>query len=559
MTHHLFSFDESIFALDPAAIAEAAIAEATRLDATAYRRRDESSVRCRAGAEESPVDAACEPCKAGAKLVLLGPDSDPELLSSPQEAYVPSTATVLRSTRPSDLEARPWAVSQTAAGGYAGGGVGFSTSGASAKKDSDALGTSAAASIFFAGFAAGDEEIAGLPCSQGSPLPSTGRRRPSFAHPTTAVATVPEVPEEDEDADDALAAADKVIESLCDGASMEPLDWLHPLLDSPSPLLGPIAAPDTLWFELTESPSAVGSHANADELDYEFGLSSNAVMGRIEEELNSHERIPLCLKYELTEDLGPHNLDWQDADFGLSDSQLEVLWKRFGARIADENAVLPQLGSPDCSSNCRSSPSSPSAKGNVQLSSMPCPDKLSGVEEVLESAGLTQLKDFLGENTLEQFIGEEVSSQAPLGLRAWMLSTRRIEGEDWYLFKVTDRCTNRFYMKTFADFEDLYKALKATTPENSGYQLPPLPVSDKLGIRRLFRGANFEIQRTKQLREFVEKLMSRIRSPSQEQILRLFFGPKARGQIFPPGVHGDAARLVESAPLASARMTLSSF
>lgn len=338
-----------------------------------------------------------------------------------------------------------------------------------------------------------------------------------------------------------LAAADNVIEALFASNEM-PADWMKTTIVDVDADRGVFASDDikepgvgnadALWFELTETfESEMAEDSN-------FGLDVHT-LGDIAHQFSKDERMPDILKYELTEDLGDCETDWHDSDFGFSDQQLETLWKRFGAHMGS-------MPSDDNRSHEFITPA-PKALETVEEEedSLPCTQALETVEETLENlihtagdVSPTKLSDFIGQETLEQFIGESVPELPRTGMRAWMLSTHNFDDEDWYLFKVNEREANRFYMKTFSDFEELHTELQRVTKSSGGdmylQALPELAARDFFGVRRFFGGADFDAQRATQLRTYVSELMSRSFSPLQEQVLRLFFGQNARGRIMPP-------------------------
>lgn len=165
----------------------------------------------------------------------------------------------------------------------------------------------------------------------------------------------------------------------------------------------------------------------------------------------------------------------------------------------------------------------------------PCSKALQSVEDTLESIGTANVVDSIGHETIEQFIGEAVPELPRSGVyRAFMVSTHIFEDVAWYLFRVSDRGANRFYMKTFSDFEELAEELEKVSQHGRHTQLPELTGQDYFGVWRFFGGADFDERRTKGLRTYVSELMSRALSPAQEQVVRLFFGPNARGRIMPP-------------------------
>jgi len=293
-----------------------------------------------------------------------------------------------------------------------------------------------------------------------------------------------------------------------------------------------------LWFELTET----FDHPADDDLNsgYEFDLQA---LDQIAQQFSKDERLPEVLRKELTEDLGSCEQNWDDSEFGFSDEQLETLWKRFGSH----------MGGSASGEHCGSQFSTPAPKTLETVeeeSSLPCTDALNILEEAIADSLESPLKrgegggqedvvqsalgDFIGE-TLEQFIGAPVPALPSAGMLAWMVSAHNFDGEDWYLFKVSALATNRFYMKTFADFEELHAQLASVSKERGlSYSLPQLSARDYFGMKRFFGGADFSTRRTNELRTYVSKLMSHSLTPWQEQVVRLFFGPSARGRILPP-------------------------
>jgi hypothetical protein len=293
--------------------------------------------------------------------------------------------------------------------------------------------------------------------------------------------------------------------------------------------------PTALWFELTE---------NFDDdhvCDSKFGLDHNT-LGHVATLFSRNERIPEALRHELTEDLGPCDTNWDDSEFGFSDEQLETLWKRFGAGMGTNNLDVIDEGDGDGDEEEFKTPDAKTlstAKEEQEVYS-PCHQALQSVEDALENIGADKIVDSIGLQTLDQFIGESVPDLPRSGMRAFMVSTHNFEGIDWYLFKVTDRGSNRFYMKTFTDFEELNEELERASVHGKSCQLPELQSRDYFGVWKFFGGQDFDAQRSKGLRTYVTDLMSRALSPAQEQVLRLFFGPNSRGRIMPPS--GSAQR-----------------
>ena len=291
-------------------------------------------------------------------------------------------------------------------------------------------------------------------------------------------------------------------------------------------LLGPrrsIPSPKhpALWFELTESFDQ--SAANESTFGYEFDVQT---LGQIAQQFSKNERLPEVLRKELTEDLGSCQRNWDDSEFGFSDEQLETLWKRFGSHMG--GSARSEHGGSQFST-----PAPKTFDAIEQESSLPCTDALNNVEEAMENIVQSPLRDFIGE-ALEHFIGTPVPHLPSAGMLAWMISAHCFDGEDWYLFKVTASATNRFYMKTFADLEELHATLEKVSERGLSYSLPQLAARDYFGMKRFFGGADFGTRRMNELRTYVSKLMSGSLTPWQEQVVRLFFGPSARGRILPP-------------------------
>lgn len=296
-----------------------------------------------------------------------------------------------------------------------------------------------------------------------------------------------------------------------------------------------------LWFELTETFDD-DTAAN----DSNFGLDADN-WDQISHQFCEGERLPDTLKYELTEDLGPSTTDWNDSDFGFSDQQLEMLWKRFGTQMGGASSGWDPVHGPPSSNpygtpapktlemveegeeeECPTSPCTPgpkSMKAVEEECSLPCTEALQIVEDALAN---------VAPKTLEDFLGEAVPELPRAGMRAWMVSTHNFDGDDWYLFQVNDRSANRFYMKVYEDFEEFHAELEKVSMYRGSCELPELSARDFFGVMSFFGGADFKAQRTSKLKTYVSELMSRPLSPAQEQVVRLFFGPNARGRIMPP-------------------------
>lgn len=411
-----------------------------------------------------------------------------------------------------------------------------------------------------------DASDAAIPREQGHVADESGGIAPLEGLRQAGASAAQLLPEADDTdaavADAALAKADEAIATLLSGSSRK-RSWLRPVAEETSDweAEAPEVVPEaplplaeraeraeqrsvprrTLFFELTETLDNI----NIDNIEAEFGLSAST-LDKIEEQFSKKERKPQ-LFYELTEDMSVLDSDWQDSDFGLADWQLEELWRRFDSRVVSTPSVSSSAvpgttahgGERSAESERRAKRPADTARRTGGGVNTPCPDVLQNVEEAMESVGLTKLHDFLGDHTLEQFIGQKVPPPPPGGMRVWMLSVRKLDGEDWYLFKVADRGANRFYMKSFLDFEELHAALLAATPV--GRSLPALPQRDFLGFKRWMLGSDFSEKRTQQLRAYVDELMAQFLTPSQEQALRNFFSPTARGQVLPPSGETAAA------------------
>jgi hypothetical protein len=319
---------------------------------------------------------------------------------------------------------------------------------------------------------------------------------------------------------EAIEAVDSVVESLIAGNECPP--WIESALN---PSAESWRRADALWFEMTETFDS----AAAD--DAYFGLDKED-MRRVATNFSQNDVLSDTLKYELTEDFGPCEKIWDDSEFGFSEDQLEVLWKRFGTHMSD---IEKNGESTDTTALGFGTPAEKTLDVRDRSHRLPCTQALETIEESVAHIEPEKLSTIIGDGTLEQFIGSEVPQLPRPGIRAFLLSTKKFDGEDWYLFKVVDSGSNRFYMKSYGDFEELHAELTNISKEYpQAIALPQLGGRDWLGIRRFFGGQDFESSRSEALKQYLKELMMRPLPPCQEQVIRLFFGPCARGRIMPP-------------------------
>merc|ERR1719436_670362 len=108
--------------------------------------------------------------------------------------------------------------------------------------------------------------------------------------------------------------------------------------------------------------------------------------------------------------------------------------------------------------------------------------------------------------TMISFLSSDSLSQPispPPEPEVLLISSQRVRGTMWYLFRVCEDGDERFYLKRYTDFAKLDQLVKMTTATRPGRPLPELPGRGLLGVRHRLGIGRFDARRLQGLQEYV--------------------------------------------------------
>jgi hypothetical protein len=151
--------------------------------------------------------------------------------------------------------------------------------------------------------------------------------------------------------------------------------------------------------------------------------------------------------------------------------------------------------------------------------------------------------------TLDAFLGQSAPDLSHLNSKwkAKILSRRQLGRQVWYLTQVTEGLEDRYYMKTFAEFEEFDRIFRPTllyrrgtreapAPRKSVWaeeeeDLPKLPRGGALGALQSLRGETFQAERRRGIQCYLNALPQFVSVFREEPALVKFLGRDGNGRV----------------------------
>jgi len=131
-----------------------------------------------------------------------------------------------------------------------------------------------------------------------------------------------------------------------------------------------------------------------------------------------------------------------------------------------------------------------------------------------------RLEDFLAASP-EELPQPHVPRQ---GFHIALVSSRRVRGVTWYLFRVSDGGEEWHHLKRYSDFARLDRLLRAVAPRARPHAtLPGLPEAGKVGLRHRLGCRDFDGRRRQDLQTYVKVLAEQVGSLPEDPALHAFF------------------------------------